>query len=48
VQYDSIMRPTKLDFVPEAVVGDFIMVHAGFPISRVNSGKDVRPHELLE
>jgi hydrogenase maturation factor len=33
-----------MDFVPEAVVGDYVMVHAGFAISRVNSGKGIRTH----
>jgi hydrogenase expression/formation protein HypC len=44
VQYDGIMRLTYLDFVPEAVVGDYVMVGAGFAISRVNAKKGVRTH----
>ena len=44
VQYDGIMRLTYLDFVPEAVVGDYVMVRAGFAISRVNVEKGVRSH----
>lgn len=37
VQFGGIIRPVSLDFVPEASEGDYVMVHVGFPISRVNA-----------
>jgi len=48
VQFGGITRPAYLDFVPEAVVGDYIMVHVGFAISRVNAEEAARTYELLE
>lgn len=48
VQFGGITRPAYLDFVPEASVGDFVMVHVGFAISRVNAEEAARTYELLE
>jgi hydrogenase expression/formation protein HypC len=36
VAFGGIIRQVSLDFLPEAVVGDFVMVHVGFAISRVD------------
>lgn len=36
VQYGGIVRKISLDFLPEAEVGDYVMVHVGFAISRVD------------
>ena len=36
VQFGGITRETCLDFVPEASVGDYVIVHVGFAISRVD------------
>jgi hydrogenase assembly chaperone HypC/HupF len=35
VQFGAITRQVALGFVPEAEVGDYLMVHVGFAISRV-------------
>jgi hydrogenase expression/formation protein HypC len=48
VQFGGITRPAYLDFVPEAAVGDYVMVHVGFAISRVNAEEAARTYELLE
>jgi hydrogenase expression/formation protein HypC len=37
VQFGGIVQPVSLDFVPEAAIGDYVMVHVGFAISRVNA-----------
>ncbi len=34
VQFGGVTQPVSLDFVPEVVVGDYVMVHVGFAISR--------------
>ena len=34
VQFGGITRETCLDLVPEACVGDYVIVHVGFAISR--------------
>jgi hydrogenase expression/formation protein HypC len=37
----------RLDFVPEAGVGDYVMVHVGFAISQVDEKEAERTYELL-
>lgn len=48
VQFGGIVRQVRLDFVPEAVVGDYVMVHVGFAISRVDPAEARRTYQLLE
>jgi hydrogenase expression/formation protein HypC len=48
VQFGGITRETCLDFVPEASVGDYVIVHVGFAISRVDREEAERSYELLE
>ncbi len=48
VQFGGIVRQVSLDFVPEAVVGDYVMVHVGFAISRVDAPEAERTYKLLE
>ncbi len=36
VEFGGIRKEICLVYVPEAVVGDFVIVHAGFAISRVD------------
>lgn len=47
VQFGGITRMVSLDFVPEAVVGDYIMVHVGFAISRVDAEEAERTYKVL-
>jgi hydrogenase expression/formation protein HypC len=47
VQFGGIVRSVRLDFVPEAQVGDFVMVHVGFAISQVDQDEAERTYELL-
>jgi hydrogenase expression/formation protein HypC len=48
VQFGGIVRQAYLDFVPEAAVGDFVMVHVGFAISRVDEAEARRTYAILE
>jgi hydrogenase expression/formation protein HypC len=48
VQFGGITRKVSLYFVPEAQVGDYVMVHVGFAISRVDSDEAERTYRLLE
>ena len=48
VLFGGITRTVHLDFVPEAEVGDYVMVHVGFAISRVNAEEAERSYRLLE
>ena len=48
VQFGGITRETCLDFVPEATVGDYVIVHVGFAISLVDREEAERSYELLQ
>jgi hydrogenase expression/formation protein HypC len=48
VQFGGITRAVHLDFIPEAAVGDFVLVHVGFAISRVDPEEAERTYRLLE
>lgn len=48
VQFGGITRQVSLGFVPEAEVGDYVMVHVGFAISRVDAAEAQRTYEILE
>lgn len=34
-EFDGVFRRIRLDFVPQAQVGDFVLVHAGFAIELI-------------
>jgi hydrogenase expression/formation protein HypC len=48
VQFGGITQPVSLDFLPEAVSGDYVLVHVGFAISRVNQEEAERTWQALE
>jgi hydrogenase expression/formation protein HypC len=48
VQFGGITRQAFLNFVPEAEIGDYVMVHVGFAISRVDAAEAARTYQLLE
>lgn len=48
VQFGGITREACLDFVPEAGVGDYVIVHVGFAISIVDREEAERSYELLQ
>lgn len=48
VQFGGITRQAFLNFVPEASVDDYVMVHVGFAISRVDPAEAERTYQLLE
>lgn len=48
VQFGGIRREICLDFVPEADLGDYVLVHVGFAISRLDEAEAKRTYELLE
>lgn len=48
VQFGGIVRQVSLSFVPEAAVGDYVMVHVGFAISRVDQFEADRTFKLLQ
>ncbi|MGB7844344.1 MAG: HypC/HybG/HupF family hydrogenase formation chaperone [Candidatus Acidiferrum sp.] len=48
ILFGGIARQACLDFVPEANVGDYVMVHVGFAISVVDKDEAERTYALLE
>jgi hydrogenase expression/formation protein HypC len=48
VEFGGIVRAANLDFVPEAAVGDYVLVHVGFAISRLDEAEAQRTYALLE
>lgn len=48
VQFGGIKRSVFLDFVPDAQVGDYVLVHVGFAISRLDEEEAHRTYQLLE
>ena len=48
VQFGGIKRSVFLDFVPEAQIGDYLLVHVGFAISRLDEEEAHRTYKLLE
>ena len=48
VEFGGIRREACLEYLPEANVGDFVMVHVGFAISKVNAEEAARTYQYLE
>jgi hydrogenase expression/formation protein HypC len=48
VQFGGIVREASLDFLPEADVDDYVMVHVGFAVTKVDAEEAERTYELLE
>jgi len=48
VQFGGVTRDACLEYVPEAVPGDYVVVHVGFAISRIDAEEAERTYELLE
>jgi hydrogenase expression/formation protein HypC len=48
VQFGGILREACLEYVPETQVGDYVLVHVGFAISRLDEEEAQRTYQLLE
>ena len=48
VQFGGIAREVNFSFVPEARVGDFVIVHVGFAISVVDAEEAERTYQILQ
>jgi hydrogenase expression/formation protein HypC len=48
VEFGGIVRQVSLSFVPGAGLGDYVMVHVGFAISRVDAAEAERTYKVLE
>ncbi|NUR26225.1 MAG: HypC/HybG/HupF family hydrogenase formation chaperone, partial [Catenulispora sp.] len=45
--FGGIRKQVCLAFVPEAVVGDYVLVHVGFAISTIDQAEALRTLEVL-
>ena len=48
VDYGGIFRETCLEYVPEAQVGEYCVVHVGFAISLLDEAEAMESLELLK
>jgi hydrogenase expression/formation protein HypC len=48
VQFGGIMREACLEYVPDTKVGEYVLVHVGFAISKVDEEEARRTYELLQ
>lgn len=48
VDFSGIRKETCLAYVPEAQVGDYVLVHVGFAISRIDEQEAAEMFKLLE
>ena len=46
--FNGIVREVSLEFEPAAEVGDHVLVHSGFAISRIKFDTVERTYDLLE
>jgi hydrogenase expression/formation protein HypC len=47
VDFGGVLKEASLAYVPEAEVGDYVIVHAGFAISRLDEAEATKVFEYL-
>ena len=47
VDFGGVVKRVNLGFVPEARIGDYVLVHVGFAISKVDEDEAKRTFEML-
>jgi hydrogenase expression/formation protein HypC len=48
VEFGGIVSQVCLDFVPEVQIGDYVIVHVGFAISKVDREEAERTYQALQ
>lgn len=48
VQFGGITREVCLEYIPETVVDDYVLVHVGFAISRIDEAEAERTYQALK
>ena len=48
VQFGGVVRDACLEYVPETKAGEYVLVHVGFAISRVDEEEARRTYKALE
>ena len=47
IDFGGVLKQASLAYVPEAQVGDYVIVHAGFAISRLDEEEACKVFEYL-
>jgi len=47
IQFGGVTRKAYLDYVPDALPGDYVMVHVGFALSKVDEQEAARTYDLM-
>jgi hydrogenase expression/formation protein HypC len=48
VSFGGMVKQVCLEYTPEATIGDYVLVHVGFALSRVDQQEAERTFKLLE
>jgi hydrogenase expression/formation protein HypC len=48
VSFGGILKEACLAYVPEAQVGDYVIVHAGFALSKIDEAEAMEVFEMLK
>lgn len=48
ISFQGIIKEIQLAFTPEAVVGDYVLVHVGVSIARINEAEALRTLDYLK
>lgn len=48
VDFGGVTREACVEYLPEASMGDYVMVHVGFAISKVDEEEAARTYKYLE
>jgi hydrogenase expression/formation protein HypC len=48
VRFGAVEREVCLDYVPDATAGEYVVVHVGFAISRIDRAAAERAYRVLE
>jgi hydrogenase expression/formation protein HypC len=46
--FGGIVKQVCLEYTPEANAGDYVLVHVGFALSKVDEDEAARTYQLLE
>jgi len=48
VSFAGMIKQVCLEYTPDAAPGDYVLVHVGFALSRINQEEAERTYKLLE
>jgi hydrogenase expression/formation protein HypC len=48
VDFGGILREACLEYLPDVQLGDYVLVHVGFAISKVDEEEAARTYQFLE